>query len=305
MNRTNSNLVPALIFAALSTAIVSSLGMLLVPSIAATYQISVSAAQWMLTVNLLAGAVATPVMGRLSDGPHKKKLLLYSLVIILLGSILAALAPTFGIFLIGRAMQGLTYGIVPVTIALARRYSDPKTVHHAISSLSVTVATGIGIGYPLTGVIAGMFSFQGAFWFAAVFVFIVIYVVLRIVPDGPDENAPRTKFDFAGALLLAAGLGLLLLGISEGSHWGWISARTVLVLGVAIILLFIWVKTELRIAHPLINLRTLRQGEVLLANFAAIGLGAALYIGMSVASLVAQAPATTNFGISQPILWAG
>ncbi|MGP4967579.1 MFS transporter, partial [Glutamicibacter ardleyensis] len=279
MNRTNSNLVPTLIFAALSTAIVSSLGMLLVPSIAATYQISVSAAQWMLTVNLLAGAVATPVMGRLSDGPHKKKLLLYSLVIILLGSILAALAPTFGIFLIGRAMQGLTYGIVPVTIALARRYSDPKTVHHAISSLSVTVATGIGIGYPLTGVIAGMFSFQWAFWFAAVFVFIVIFVVLRIVPDGPDENAPRTKFDFAGALLLAAGLGLLLLGISEGSHWGWISARTVLVLGVAIILLFIWVKTELRIAHPLINLRTLRQGEVLLANFAAIGLGAALYIG--------------------------
>ena len=305
MNRTNSNLVPALIFAALSTAIVSSLGMLLVPSIAATYQISVSAAQWMLTVNLLAGAVATPVMGRLSDGPHKKKLLLYSLVIILLGSILAALAPTFGIFLIGRAMQGLTYGIVPVTIALARRYSDPKTVHHAISSLSVTVATGIGIGYPLTGVIAGMFSFQWAFWFAAVFVFIVIFVVLRIVPDGPDENAPRTKFDFAGALLLAAGLGLLLLGISEGSHWGWISARTVLVLGVAIILLFIWVKTELRIAHPLINLRTLRQGEVLLANFAAIGLGAALYIGMSVASLVAQAPATTNFGLALPILWAG
>lgn len=202
-------------------------------------------------------------------------------------------------------MQGLTYGIVPVTIALARRYSDPKTVHHAISSLSVTVATGIGIGYPLTGVIAGMFSFQWAFWFAAVFVFIVIFVVLRIVPDGPDENAPRTKFDFAGALLLAAGLGLLLLGISEGSHWGWISARTVLVLGVAIILLFIWVKTELRIAHPLINLRTLRQGEVLLANFAAIGLGAALYIGMSVASLVAQAPATTNFGLALPILWAG
>ncbi|WP_404291255.1 MFS transporter [Glutamicibacter arilaitensis] len=305
MSQGNPRLVPALIFAALSTAIVSSLGMLLVPSIAETYEISVSSAQWMLTVNLLAGAIATPVMGRLSDGPHKKTLLLVSLIIILFGSVLAALAPNFATFLIGRSMQGLTYGIVPVTIALARRYANPATVHHSISTLSVTVATGIGIGYPLTGVVAGLWSFKWAFWFAAVFVFIVIFVVLRIIPNGPDENAPRTNFDFLGALLLAAGLGLLLLGISEGSHWGWVSIPTATVLLAALILLTIWVKVELRVAHPLINLNTLRQGEVLLANFAAIGLGAALYIGMSVASLVAQAPATTDFGLALPVFWAG
>src|SRR3954449_5903755 len=68
-------LVPALIYAALCTAIVSSLGMLLVPSIATAMDVQVATAQWMLTVNLLVGAVATPVMGRISDGPHKKNLL--------------------------------------------------------------------------------------------------------------------------------------------------------------------------------------------------------------------------------------
>ncbi|WP_235734586.1 MFS transporter, partial [Nocardioides alcanivorans] len=100
-----SRLVPALIYSALCTAIVSSLGMLLVPSIAADMDVSVSTAQWMLTVNLLVGAIATPVMGRLSDGPHKKRLLLVSLVVILIGSVTAATAPNFTVFLIGRGLQ--------------------------------------------------------------------------------------------------------------------------------------------------------------------------------------------------------
>lgn len=78
-----SLLLPALVYTALTSAIVSSLGMLLVPTIAEELSVSVSSAQWMLTINLLVGAVATPIMGRLSDGPHKKRLLLVSLATIL------------------------------------------------------------------------------------------------------------------------------------------------------------------------------------------------------------------------------
>ena len=66
-----------------------------------------------------------------------------------------------------------------------------------------------------------------------------------------------------------------------------------------------WTWTELRSANPLINLRVMQNGEVLLANVTAIGLGAALYIGLSVASLVAQAPSSTGYGIALPIFWAG
>jgi predicted MFS family arabinose efflux permease len=140
MASSGSRLVPALIYAALSTAIVSSLGMLLVPSVSVEMGVEVSTAQWMLTVNLLVGAIATPVMGRLSDGPHKKKLLLIALAIILAGSVVAAAAPNFAVFLFGRALQGLTYGIVPVTIALARRYVEGARVQSSISTLSVTVS---------------------------------------------------------------------------------------------------------------------------------------------------------------------
>ncbi|MEC5185039.1 MFS family permease [Cryobacterium sp. MP_3.1] len=305
MTEPRSRLVPALIYAALSTAIVSSLGMLLVPSISMEMNVPVSTAQWMLTINLLAGAIATPVMGRLSDGPHKKKLLLGALAIILIGSVTAALAPNFTVFLIGRALQGLTYGIVPVTIALARRYVAADKVRGSISSLSVTVATGIGIGYPLTGLIAGSFDFRFAFWFAALFVLSAIVVVIRVIPAGPDERALRVPFDSVGTTLLGLGLGTLLLGISEGPSWGWGSPWTIGTLLLSVVLLATWIRAELRTRHPLINLRVFTNGEVLLANATAIGLGAALYIGLSMASLVAQAPASTGYGLAMPVVWAG
>lgn len=305
MTERDSRLVPALIYAALCTAVVSSLGMLLVPSIATGFGITVSAAQWMLTINLLVGAVTTPVMGRLSDGPHKKRLLIISLLVVLAGSIIAALAPTFALFLIGRAMQGLTYGIVPVTIAMARRYVEPTRIQSSISTLSVTVASGIGIGYPLTGLIAGQTSFRWAFWFAAIFVLSAIVVAVKVMPDGPDELAPRIPFDLGGAVLLGLGLGALLLGISEGENWGWASTVTIGVLAASAVLLAAWVRIELRSGHPLVNLRVLSTTDVLLANGTAIGLGAAMYIALSVGSLVAQAPASTGYGMALPVVWAG
>ncbi|WP_104106254.1 MFS transporter [Nocardioides sp. 616] len=305
MRGSQRTLVPALVYAALSTAVVSSLGMLLVPSIAVEMDVAVSTAQWMLTVNLLAGAVATPVMGRLSDGPRKKRLLLVSLAIVLLGCAVAATAPSFEVFLLGRALQGLTYGIVPVTIALVRQHSAPDRSQSAISSLSVTVATGIGVGYPLTGILAGTFDYRAAFWFATVFVVSAIVVVVKAIPDDVPTSAPAPAFDFAGAALLGTGLGSLLLGISEGARWGWSSPATICVLVAAVLVMTTWVLVELRTSHPLINLRTFARPDVVLANATAIGLGGALYIGLSLGSLVAQAPESTGYGLALPVFWAG
>jgi hypothetical protein len=157
----------------------------------------------------------------------------------------------------------------------------------------------------LTGIIAGAWAYQFAFWFAALFVLSAVIIVWRVVPNGPDEKAPTISFDLAGAASLGLGLGLLLLRISEGPKWGWLSAGTLTSLISAGILLCVWGRVELRVRHPLINLRALRSGDVFLTNVTAIGLGAALYIGLSVASLVAQAPSSTGYGLALPVFWAG
>lgn len=295
----------ALVYASLTSAVVSSLGMLLVPSVAHEFGISVSAAQWMLTANLLVGAVATPVMGRLADGPHTRRLLLVCLGVIFVGSVIATVAPSFVVFLVGRALQGLLYGIVPVTIALARRHLTYLESQPAISTLSVTVSVGMGLGYPLTGVLAALLDHRAAFAFAAVFVVTAGAAVWRFVPAGPDPFAPRSPFDLRGAAALGLGLAALLLWISEAAGWGWVSSRSLLVLAVALASLVGWAVLGLRSRYPLINLRVVRRPEVLLANATAIGLGIAMYIGLSIASLVAQAPRETGYGLAVPLLWAG
>ena len=297
--------VQALIYAALTSSIVSSLGMLLVPSVAVEFDVPVSSAQWMLTVNLLVGAVATPIMGRLADGPHTRRLLLTSLSVIFIGSIVATVATNFTVFLIGRALQGLLYGTVPVTIALARRHLSFTASQPAISTLSVTVSIGMGLGYPLTGILAATFDHRAAFAFAALFVATAAVAVWRFVPAGPDPLAPRTQFDVAGAALLGAGLAALLLWISEAQTWGWGSATALIVLAVAANSLLLWGVHSVRTRHPLVNLRVVRRPEVLLANATAIGLGTAMYIGLSIASLVAQAPTETGYGLAVPLMWAG
>ncbi|MEV6218095.1 MFS transporter [Nocardia sp. NPDC051833] len=298
-------LAPALVYTALTSAIVSSLGMLLVPAISHDMHVDVSAAQWMLTVNLLVGAVTTPIMGRLSDGPHKKRLLLWSLIIILAGSLVAALAPNFTVFLIGRALQGLSYGIVPVTIALARRYLPPEEVRNGISTLSVTVTSGLGLGYPLTGILADLFGYRFAFWAAALFLLSTVLVVWLVVPDGPDERAARTPFDLRGAVLIGVGLASLLLVAGDGARWGWGSPATIGLFLVSVAILVVWGLVELRTPHALVDLRVLRTGDVLVANGTAIGLGAAMYACLSIASLIAQAPTSTGYGVALPLFWAG
>ncbi|ROZ53019.1 MFS transporter [Rhodococcus sp. WS1] len=300
-----SRLLPVLMYATLTSAIVSSLGMLLVPTISEEMDIPVSAGQWMLTINLLVGAVATPIMGRLSDGPHKKRLLLSSLVIVLVGSIIAAAAPNFTVFLVGRALQGLAYGIAPVTISLARRYLSESKVSAGISGLSVVVSTGLGLGYPLTGIMASLFGFRSAFAFSASFLVTAIAAVCLIVPTGPDETAVTSHFDFPGALLLGGGLATLLVAVSEGSNWGWGSPGTTSLFASSAILLSLWTAVEMRSAQPLVNLRVLRNGDVLLANATAIGLGATMYMTLSIISLIAQAPTPTGYGLQLPLFWAG
>ena len=297
--------VQALVYAALTSSVVSSLGMLLVPSVAATFDVPVSTAQWMLTVNLLVGAVATPIMGRLADGPHTRRLLLISLGVIFVGSVIATLAPNFATFIVGRALQGLLYGTVPITIALARRHLSYTASQPAISTLSVTVSVGLGIGYPLTGILASAFGHRAAFAFAALFVLTAALAVVRYVPAGPDPLAPCIPFDTSGAALLGGGLAALILWISEAQTWGWGSATSLGVLVIALITLLSWGVHSIYTTYPLVNLRAVRSPEVLLANATAIGLGVAMYVGLSIASLVAQAPTDTAFGLGVPVLWAG
>ena len=298
-----AGLVPGLIFIGLVVAVLSSLGAPLVPDLARVYGVSLSTAQWTLTIAFLVSAVATPIMGRVGDGPHRREMVLGGLAVVCVGGILAALPASFPVLLIGRACQGVGLGLTPLAIATARSALPAGRSESAVSILSITTVAGVGLGYPLTGLIVELAGIHAAFWFGAAMSAAAIVIAFLVVPS--PVAAARTKLDVVGAVLLAGALGCLLLAISEGPQWGWTSLEVVSLLVAALVLGWAWVVFEGRTAHPLVQLSSLRDRGVLTADVTAVFAGVGMYLLLSLVTRYMQTPRSAGYGLGSSVLVTG
>lgn len=289
-------LLPVLIYCGLCTAVISSLGVLLIPTISADHGVSLASGQWILTVSAFTAAVATPVLGRLADRGDPRRVLLGALAVVLVGSVLAATASQFWVLLTGRALQGITFGIVPVTMTLARRHLPVERLQSGVAALSVTAVTGIGLGYPLTGAVAEYGDYRVAFWIAVAFAGSGLCVVPFVVPREVRARSVPEPFDVVGAVLLGAGLGGGLLAVAEGSRWGWASAPGLGLVAASALLLTAWVYWELRAPAPLIRLDLLRRPDVRLAQISALTFWLAMYGSFAATGTLAQSPPGADYG---------
>lgn len=296
-------LIPTLVLVTVMVSLISSLGAPLVPSIAVADAVSLSAAQWSLTLTLLVGTVATPVIGRLGDGPHRRPVLLGTLAAVLTGSLLAALPFGFVGLLLGRGLQGLGLGLLPLTMAAARDHLNPVQARSTISLLAVTGVAGVGLGYPLTGLIADHAGLHGAFWFGVALSGLALGVAYAVLPASTTRTAP--PLDVMGAGVMGLGLTGLLLGLTQGSSWGWGSVWLPSVLAGSALTLTVWVLHELRTEHPLIDLRLLRHRLVRLADVTALLSGIGMYLMISLCIRLVQTPTSTGYGIGASVAVAG
>ena len=301
--RRQAALAPVLIFTTMVSAVISSLGAPLIPSISDDLHVSLSTAQWSLTATLLVGAVSAPIMGRLGDGRRRRETLIGGLALVTLGGALAALAPNLTLLVVGRGLQGIGLGLIPLTMAAARDHLPRERVPATIALLSVCAAAGVGAGYPISGLIADGLGLSAAFWFGAAVSGSALLCVILVVPSSRDRA--KATLDIPGALLLTAGLVALLLAIAEGNVWGWGSPAIVGLLVAAAIVLTTWVFQQLRTRAPLVELRLLRHPAVLTGNGCAIVLGLAMYMYLSGVTEFVQTPSANGFGFSASVVQAG
>jgi MFS family permease len=292
--------VPSLLAVGLVVSVISSLGAPLIPTIADDLHASLSATQWSLTATLLVGAVASPLVGRLGDGPHRRTTLLVCLGLVSLGGAVAALAGSLGVLIAGRALQGLGLALMPLTMASARDHLPPARAGSVIALLSIIAAAGVGLGYPITGFIAEHADASAAFWFGAAASGLAFLVALLYIP-GPAREHARVPLDLRGAALIGAGILALLLALEKASDWGWASGSTLGLIAASIVLLGLWTLAELRTEHPLVELRLVRRRAVLAANVTGLILGMAMYLGISLITQVVQLPT----GMHRSVLAAG
>jgi predicted MFS family arabinose efflux permease len=286
------------------TAIVSSLGAPLIPSIARAYDVPLTTAQWALTATMVAGAVATPVMGRWGSGPMRRPVILGGLGVVLAGSVLAALPLGLGPLIAGRALQGVGLGLVPLALAVARDVWTGRQLASRLSLLSVATVAGAGLGYPLTALVAQWSGLTGAYWFGAILVALTTWLAVRHVP-GSRDGAPQ-PVDLVGAALLAVGTVAVLLAVSRGEGWGWTAAPTLGLALAGVALIACWVAwSGYRIGrgrHPLVDLRLAARPGVLGPNAVAFGLSTGMYGLLTLVVVLVQAD---GYGLGYGVAVAG
>lgn len=235
---------------------------------------------WMTTIFGLVGGLATPLAGKASDLWGKKRLLMISGAVFVVGSLICVLSGSdWPLFLVGRACEALALGNMTVAYGLFRDLLPRKYIPMA---LGVTV-TGFGLSAIAAPLLAGYLTQHGSwrsiFWFLTIYGVVSLALVVALVPE--TKLRVKQRLDVLGALILSGGMALCLIYLSNGPSWGWGRPSSLLYLAAGLVLLAVFIPVERRTAQPIIDIDLLLSPRVTMTLaayfFGSLAVGAMAY----------------------------
>ncbi|WP_233508163.1 MFS transporter [Spongiactinospora gelatinilytica] len=295
---------PAMVTLAFATSIIavqSTAILPLLPVLQRELHTSLPAVTWTLTLGLLVSAVAMPLLSKLGDMYGRRRVILGALALLVIGSVVAALATSLPWLLAGRMLQGFVSPLLPLSIGLARSLLPRHQLATGIGVLSATMGFGGGGGMILAGLVSG--DYQALFWIIGGSGAVAGVLVAFLVKDPAPVR--RGRPDLPGALVLTIALVALLLAISQGGSWGWTSPGVLGLFAVAVVAAVVWVAIERRVAEPLVELAMLTHRGTVGATVASLLLGFSFFTVVTGMSSFAQTPAATGYGLGATTLQVG
>ncbi|MFI7664676.1 MDR family MFS transporter [Nocardia sp. NPDC049526] len=274
---TLTGLLTGMFVAILSSTIVANA----LPTIISDLHAGQTAYSWVITATLLAMTVTTPIWGKLSDLVDKKLLVQISLVIFVVGSIIAGLAANVGQLIAARTIQGVgAGGMTALTQTIMAVMISPRERGRYGGYMSGLFAVGTVVG-PLVGGAIVDTSWLGWRWcfFIGIPIAAVALVVLQKTMRLPMVKR-QTSVDWLGALLVAAATSLLLIWISfAGDKYAWLSWQTGVMIGGTVVLVALLLLTESKTSEPIIPLYLFGNRTIVLAVVGSLVAGVAMYAG--------------------------
>lgn len=264
------------------------------PHIAGNLGVSQDASTWIVTTYLLCNALALPFSPWLSSLFGRRNLYLTCVVLFTLSSFLCGIAPSFGLLVVFRAMQGLAGGgLLPSTQAILVDTFPARQRGMAMAMYSLVVVSAPAIGPTLGGWITDHFSWRWIFLINIPVGITSLLLASKYVTDPPylprRKGPDKFKVDYIGFVLIVLGLGGMQMTLSIGERRGWFDSSTVVALAtmsvIAIIAAIAW---ELHHKDPLVNLRLLKDRNLGSAMFLLTLFGLPFYGGMIMYPLFLQ-----------------
>ena len=287
-----------LAYAVLSSSVVPAL-----PTIQHDLNASETGVTWLLTGYLLSASVGTAILGRLGDMYGKERVLLWTLVLLGAGTLLAALAHTLALLIIARVIQGVAGGIYPLAFGIIRDEFPRERVPGSIGLVSAILGIGAGVGIVSGAIVVEHLSWNWLFWLPLAVIVVAAICTWRFVPESPVRVPGR--INWLAAALMSTGICTVLIAISETTTWGWGSPRTIGLLVAGLGVCAAWVAVEVRSTEPLIDMAMMRIRGVWTANLTAFLLGAGMYSAFIVFPQFAQLPKSTGFGFGASVVASG
>jgi DHA2 family methylenomycin A resistance protein-like MFS transporter len=264
------------------------------PAIGDDFDASATGLTWAVNAYLLAVAALVTVGGQLGDVWGKQRAFLIGVAIFAVGSVCVAAASGIWIVVVGRVLQGTGAAfLMPGTIAIISEVFPPQQRGTAIGIWGAVGGICFAIGPLYGGFFTDLLSWRVIFW--SDLVFLAGSAVLGVRTLGGLARASGRRPDLRGAVLITAGLFLVVLALERAEDWGWTSPAFLGVLSIGLALLVVFVPVELRQANPLVHFKLLRirifDGGNLATYGNAIGLIGLLYFF----NLYVQSAATFDF----------
>jgi EmrB/QacA subfamily drug resistance transporter len=268
-----------------------------------------SALQWVITGYALAFGGFLLLGGRAADLFGRRRTLLIGMSCFSFFSLLIGLSQSALMLIVLRVVQGFSAALMtPSALSIVlTTFAEGPDRNRALGFWTMVSTGGTAVGVLLGGVLTQYLSWRWCFFINVPVGIIIGALILRLVPTHAEENGQRS-LDTPGAILVTSGLIAFVYAISQAPVRGWLSGGTLLLVGLALVLLAGFIFNESRTAHPLMPLRIFKIRNVTGANLImaplyACGLGGFFITSLYMQTVLCFSPVSTGLSfIPYPIV---
>jgi EmrB/QacA subfamily drug resistance transporter len=259
------------------------------PSIARALDFSQANLQWVITAYAISFGGFLLLGGRAADLLGRRRVFIVGVALFTIASLVCGLSQSEGMLIAARAVQGLGGAIIsPAALSIVMTsFEEGAERNKALGVWGALGGSGAAVGVLAGGVLTQYLSWRWIFFVNVPVGAAVLALTPRIVPESRREG-PERRYDALGAVLVSGGLTLLVYAISRAPIVGWASARTILLLVAAGVLLVAFLVNERRVDDPLMPFHIFRVRTVAGANIVGFLLGGVLFANFFVLTLYVQ-----------------